>query len=307
MTKPSKHDPQWAEAKKRCRLNQDDIAKAKALGFTPKGLMKNIPSPQQQWKKPVKVWIRELYDKKFGARKRPARKGGEPPTAAPPKKPSSVPPRAPDEFEEELRWQDQEEDEEWPEPVDNGLPVIPPEHLAHYYYSDDKEWETQRLGRRQVNLRWAAGALAVALKEIAAVDTIVLFGSVAKSALEFGDDLIWEEPPARTRSRDLDLAIWLTQCDDTVLQSLAQAVNQTLAALAETECIKLSWTDLDLHLLEAETNRFLGCLLPPASGQANPALSARPGFKLSLEAFEEPKGWVLFERQPPPSDDDCPF
>lgn len=61
-----KNKPTWAEAKKRCRLNQNDIQMAKELGMTPKSLLKNIPSPKQQWKAPVNVWIRELYEKKFG-------------------------------------------------------------------------------------------------------------------------------------------------------------------------------------------------------------------------------------------------
>ncbi|MGM0845026.1 MAG: hypothetical protein ACQEUT_08620 [Bacillota bacterium] len=39
---------------------------AKKLGMTPKSLTKNIPSPKQQWKAPVKEWVRELYQKKFG-------------------------------------------------------------------------------------------------------------------------------------------------------------------------------------------------------------------------------------------------
>jgi hypothetical protein len=68
MSKPFKHDPQWAKAKRLCRLNQDDIAKAKELGLNPKSLMKNIPSPKQRWKLPVKEWVRELYDKRFGHR-----------------------------------------------------------------------------------------------------------------------------------------------------------------------------------------------------------------------------------------------
>lgn len=62
----SKKSPAWAEAKKRCRLNQADIQMAKELGMTPKSLLKNIPSPKQQWKAPVKVWVRDLYEKKFG-------------------------------------------------------------------------------------------------------------------------------------------------------------------------------------------------------------------------------------------------
>jgi translation elongation factor EF-4 len=56
----------WAEAKKRCRLNVTDIQMAKELGMTPKSLIKNIPAPNEQWKAPVKVWIRDLYEEKFG-------------------------------------------------------------------------------------------------------------------------------------------------------------------------------------------------------------------------------------------------
>ena len=55
----------WEEAKKRCRLNEADIQMAKELGMTPKSLIKNIPAPNQQWKAPVKVWIRDLYEEKF--------------------------------------------------------------------------------------------------------------------------------------------------------------------------------------------------------------------------------------------------
>ena len=61
-----KNKATWAEAKKRCRLNQADIQMAKELGMTPKSLLKNIPAPTQQWKAPVKVWVRDLYEKKFG-------------------------------------------------------------------------------------------------------------------------------------------------------------------------------------------------------------------------------------------------
>ena len=63
MAKYQKSD--WAEAKKRCRLNQNDIQMAKELGMTPKSLMKNIPSSNQKWKAPVKIWIRDLYEEKF--------------------------------------------------------------------------------------------------------------------------------------------------------------------------------------------------------------------------------------------------
>ncbi|MGM0901739.1 MAG: hypothetical protein ACQEXB_11680 [Bacillota bacterium] len=61
-----KNQEAWKEAKKRCQLNGADIQMAKELGMTPKSLIKNIPTPDQKWKAPVKWWVRELYEDKFG-------------------------------------------------------------------------------------------------------------------------------------------------------------------------------------------------------------------------------------------------
>ena len=86
MAKKKQHDTDWAEAKKRCQLNLEDIRMAKALGFAPRSLIKNIPAKNQHWKAPVKIWIRELYEKRFGAS--PARPGKKnipaPPSDPPP-------------------------------------------------------------------------------------------------------------------------------------------------------------------------------------------------------------------------------
>ena len=57
-------DELWAECKKKCRLNMEDIALAKKLGLNPRSLIKNIPSRSQQWKAPVKVWLREIEAKR---------------------------------------------------------------------------------------------------------------------------------------------------------------------------------------------------------------------------------------------------
>ncbi len=62
--KPQKNG--WPEAKRLCRLNQNDVEMAKALGFRPEALVRGIPSPQQRWKQPVKEWVHELYRKRFG-------------------------------------------------------------------------------------------------------------------------------------------------------------------------------------------------------------------------------------------------
>ena len=53
-------------SQKKCRLNNADIQMAKELGMSPKSLLKNIPGSNQLCKAPVKIWIRELYEDKFG-------------------------------------------------------------------------------------------------------------------------------------------------------------------------------------------------------------------------------------------------
>ena len=50
----------WQNAKKKCRLNDADIALAKRLGLTSQSLIKNIPSKNEPWNAPVCVWIHEL-------------------------------------------------------------------------------------------------------------------------------------------------------------------------------------------------------------------------------------------------------
>ena len=63
--KPSnKKDLLWAEVKRRCRLNTEDIRIAKEMGLNPRSLIKNIPSKTEQWKSPVKDWIHEMYQKR---------------------------------------------------------------------------------------------------------------------------------------------------------------------------------------------------------------------------------------------------
>lgn len=54
----------WQEAKKKCRLNDNDIQKAKKMGLNPKSLIKNIPNKNEQWKVPVKDWINDMYEKR---------------------------------------------------------------------------------------------------------------------------------------------------------------------------------------------------------------------------------------------------
>ena len=57
-------EEQWQEAKRKCRLNNEDIALAKRLGLNPRSLIKNIPNKSEPWKAPVKDWLREIDEKR---------------------------------------------------------------------------------------------------------------------------------------------------------------------------------------------------------------------------------------------------
>lgn len=54
----------WQEAKKRCRLNNEDIALAKRLGLNPRSLIKNIPNKSEPWKASVSDWLHEIEAKR---------------------------------------------------------------------------------------------------------------------------------------------------------------------------------------------------------------------------------------------------
>jgi len=72
MAKLKKSDQQqlWTEAQRRCRLSDEAVRMAKELGLSPRSLIKNIPSPKQQWKAPVEDWVRQIYEKRHGATSR---------------------------------------------------------------------------------------------------------------------------------------------------------------------------------------------------------------------------------------------
>lgn len=54
----------WQEAKKKCRLNNEDIALAKRLGLNPRSLIKNIPNKSEPWKASVKDWLYQIDEKR---------------------------------------------------------------------------------------------------------------------------------------------------------------------------------------------------------------------------------------------------
>jgi hypothetical protein len=76
----------WQEAKRKCRLNAEDIALAKRLGLNPRSLIKNIPNKNELWKAPIKEWLRDIEEKRLKKSQEKKRRREKAKAAAPPVK-----------------------------------------------------------------------------------------------------------------------------------------------------------------------------------------------------------------------------
>jgi hypothetical protein len=205
-----KNEQEWKKAQRLCRLSNEDTRMARELGMGPRGLMKNIPNPKQRWKAPVKVWIRELNEKKFG------REAQAPPSPLP--RTASTPTDTPEDLLES----------ELTDVFDDYGPPT----------SDETAEEAERMLQRRQDFRLAADYVAEALAEFEVVEKIVLFGSVVPP-------LEWEVPrfskfrrasqPLYHECKDVDLAVWLTDLGD--LDALRKARARALALMLEEQGI----------------------------------------------------------------------
>jgi hypothetical protein len=221
-TKPE----QWEEAKRRCRLSDDDIRKAKELGMQPRSLIKNIPSPAQQWKAPVREWVRSLHAKKFGGR-------AAAPPAAPPVAPTAaelvVPtvatqpvapqPAARPKAAEPLRVVEFR-DREHPWPDGPRVPDLIVDLNDDFDESRERRGPpdesdiaetTSRMIRRQYLYRWGAQSVAGAMVSCRRCE-VAAFGAMAQrlrmQVPRFGQYRRYRiEVPHECA--DLDLAVWL--------------------------------------------------------------------------------------------------
>ena len=240
----------WREAKRRCRLTDEEVTMAKELGFQPKSLIKNIPSPSsQRWKAPVNQWVRSLYQEKFGPH--------APPTA-------TTPILAP--VGEERR----NAGDPWPD--NPPIPELPdlatdPDAVRNDFESfgraDDDEIEEQEalLLRRQRLFRWAAQAVAVALSELPEVQKVAAFGSVSQP-------LDTEVPRFRKFRRygietlhecaDLDLGVWLNDLGR--LKVLKRAMARGLAFTQDTPYGGVAHHRVDVHVFDSATGNYSGRL-----------------------------------------------
>ncbi len=298
----------WKEAKRRCRLSDDDVRMAKELGFQPRSLIKNIPAPSEPWKAPVNEWVRSLYEKKIGSRKpRP-----EAPSIALPARPPVIElrnardpwpdnPEIPDlalDTEEEFEA-DNDDMESYP-----GFVTFEPPG------EEDVDEENILMLRRQRLFRWAAQSIAVAMSEAPEVQKIVAFGAVARP-------LEMEVPRFREFRRrrieilhecaDLDLVVWTTGLGR--LKELHSAMKRGLAIVQDTPYGGVAHHQVDVHVFQADSGIYRGrlCIFKecPKAGKREcqvpgcgeePFLQQFKQYGFNPAQFEAESRVVLFDR-----------
>jgi len=287
----------WREAQRRCRLSDEEVRMAKELGFQPKSLIKNIPSPSQQWKEPVNEWVRSLYGRKIGS-KRPA-------PAARPSATRVVEFRNPD--------------NPWPDHPE--IPDLPPVLMDDDFFeeeysrseppsSEDIYEQNGLLLRRQRLFRWAAQSVAVAVSEMPAVRKVAAFGAVARP--------LKMEVPRFSQFRrhrievfhectDLDLAIWMNDFSD--LKSVKKALGRGLGLVQDTPYGGVAHHQVDVHLFDASSGDYRGRLCNfgqcPKAGKRecrvpgcgdDPFLRQFAGYRFNPGRFARESRVVLFDR-----------
>jgi len=284
----------WAEAKRRCRLSAEEVRMARELGFKPKGLIKNIPSPPQKWKAPVGVWVRDLYERKIGSRA---------PAPPPQPRPNVVEIRNPK--------------HPWPDNPDIPAIVVDDTELVRDDYcsfeppsEDEIEQTNTHILARQRLFRWAAQAVAISLSGLPEITRVAAFGSASKP-------LIRHVPRFREyrryrievlhECRDLDLAVWMKSFDR--LAVLQQALKAGLSSVRDTPYGGVAHHQVDTFLFDADTGLYRGqlcifgqcpkpakreCLVPGCG--AKPFLRRFEGFQWRPERFEAEPKVLLFDR-----------
>src|SRR5215469_2698134 len=220
----------WQEAKRRCRLTDEEVRMAKQLGFQPKSLIQNIPSPSQQWKAPVNEWVRSLYEKKIGSRK-PAG------ASAPREKMAAIAAEGEERRCAEDPWPDNPEIPDLP-PLD--LDAVEDEEFNPFEQreepnNDDSYEQNGLMLRRQRLLRWAAQAIAVSWSELPEVQKIAAFGATSQPlhmAVPRFREFRRHRIEVLHECADLDLAVWLTEVNS--LSVLKKAMARGLALTQDT-------------------------------------------------------------------------
>jgi len=281
---------------------------AKELGMSPRSLIKNIPAPSQPWKAPVKEWIRDLHERRFGKRKPPPGHANK--TANRDERPqdgrftvvaplSEAFPEGLEEIPEDAICDDL--DDEWDEenPFDDDSTPD----------DEDIASQNQYLLKRQKEFRLAAEFVARGLSRVSDVRKVVLFGSVAaplkKEVPRFRQYRrrgieVWHE------CKDVDLAVWASGLDN--LKALQKARSQALNDLLRQKNVGVAHHRVEIFLMEPGTDRYLGrlccfgtcpkdkpeCLAPDCG--AKRFLKQHEGFTFRGDTLRGASAIALYER-----------
>lgn len=299
--KPAK-DEQWAEVKRRCRLSAEHVERAKEMGLNPRKLIRNIPSPQEQWKLPVREWIDEMYEKRTG---KTVRKADPRACDSRPRRDPGSPPEVDWDFIDELQ------DTIDGPPDDECIAEFTADPARENAPPDAEEIAEERRLLLEVQRRFALAAEWVAreLSALPQVRRVVLFGSVANP--------LREEIPRFKRFRrwrvalphecaNVDLAVWLD--DFSELRAVQKAKTRALNALNESEDCGVASHQVDMFLHNAADGAYAGRLCQfavcpkgkrecdhPDCGRI-PYLTRIGGFVMRADALSPERIRVLFDR-----------
>jgi hypothetical protein len=289
-------NPDWADAKVRCGLTDDDVRMAKELGMSPHSLIKNIPSRSQPWKAPVPEWVRGLYQRKRGGKKlavlpSPSKPAGDLTRYKP----------AAETFEYSGGYDDLEQS--YQEFLRQEREPLTPQ---------EAEEQNAMMLRRQTNLRAAAEYVARELALLPEVVRVAVFGSATQPLkkeiprfTKFRRDRVsvWRE------CNDVDLAVWTT--DLSLLKDLQKARGRALNLLLAERDIGVPHFQVDVHILEPGTDRYRGRLCDygecPKARQdaclvggcgAQPFLRQFRDYTFDRFEFWDAPKEILFERNP---------
>jgi len=307
-TKPE----QWAEAKRRCRLSDDDIRKAKELGIGPRSLIKNIPSPSQQWKAPVNEWVRGLHARKFGERAAQETSAAKLAMPTPPAEPpvhskSAEPPRVVEFRNPEYPWPDRPD-------VPDRIVDLNDEHDPWDRPGPPDETEiaenTSLMIRKQYLFRWGAQSVAIAMSRLPEVRKVAAFGAIARP--------LRMQVPRFSKFRrykieiphecaDIDLAVWLDHFSR--LKELKRALSEGLKPLQDTPYGGIAHHQVDVHVFDGVSGLYQGracifgqCPKPgrrecrvPNCGE-KPFLQQFDDYRFNDARFEREPKVTLFDR-----------
>ncbi len=312
-----KREAEWAEAKRKCRLNAETLRMAKELGLNPRSLIKNIPNMAEPWKAPVHVWIREMYEKRGSqsglraartdeererlAEGRPVIEAGQ---------------------QDNGTQRDLQERTAYQQPI-TYLPFQDDDGLDEDPFSDeDGGWfdagepderesaaQNESMRQRREHFRIAAQRVAKAISSLPSVRKVVLFGSVAaplvKEVPRFREFrragiAIWHE------CKDADLAVWLDDLND--LRRLQRARSRALNDLLRDANIGVAHHQVEIFVLKTGTDEYMGrlcCFSQCPKGKpecevagcgATPFLKQHDGFTFRFDALAPDRSEMLYDR-----------